>query len=231
MIRAVNLTKRFGARTAVESLCFEIPVGQIVGFLGPNGAGKTTTMRLLTAYLPADEGRAEILGLDPADEPVAVRRRLGYLAENNPLYDELEVTETLDFTARLRGLRDDAERAAKVRAAIKTCGLKSVVGKKAGELSKGFRQRLGLAQALVHDPEVLILDEPTTGLDPNQISEFGALIRELGKRKTIIISTHILAQAADTCSRAIIIHEGRIVHDGPMEKNIDETFRRLTTHS
>jgi ABC-2 type transport system ATP-binding protein len=214
MIAARDLTKRFGTRTAVDRVSFEIPQGQVVGFLGPNGAGKTTTMRLLTAYLPADEGRAELAGLDVAEHPLAVRRRLGYLPEDNPLWEDLELTEALHFAGRLRGLGDDAARAARVKTVIKSCGLRREVGSKVGELSKGYRQRLGLAAALIHDPEILILDEPTSGLDPNQVQEVRGLIRELRSRKTVLVSTHILPEAVAVCDRVIIIHQGRIAADG-----------------
>ncbi|MBI5882221.1 MAG: ATP-binding cassette domain-containing protein [Elusimicrobia bacterium] len=214
MIRAENLTKRFGEITAVDGLTFEIPVGQIVGFLGPNGAGKTTTMRLLTAYLPADDGRAVVMDLDVAEHPLAVRRRLGYLPENNPLHENLEVTDALHFIGRLRGLTDETARTARVKAVVKTCGLGSVVGRRTGELSKGFRQRLGLAQAIIHDPDVLVLDEPTSGLDPNQVLEVRDLIRELKKEKTLLLSTHILSEVQAVCDRVIILNGGRIAADG-----------------
>ncbi len=214
MIKAENLTKRFGETTAVDRISFEIPRGQVVGFLGPNAAGKTTTMRLLTAFLPADEGRAELMGLDVARQPLEVRRRLGYLPENNPLYDDLEVTEALHFTGRLRGISDTARRTERVKAAIRSCGLTAVIGKLTGELSKGYRQRLGLASAILHDPDVLILDEPTSGLDPNQVQEVRGLIAELRKEKTLLLSTHILSEVQATCDRVIIISGGRIAADG-----------------
>ncbi|MBI5240165.1 MAG: ATP-binding cassette domain-containing protein [Elusimicrobia bacterium] len=214
MILAKDLTKRFGGRTAVDRVSFEIPQGQVVGFLGPNGAGKTTTMRLLTAYLPADEGRAELAGIDVSEDPLAVRRRLGYLPEDNPLWEDLELTEALHFAGRLRGLGDGAQRAARVKAVVKSCGLRREVGSKVGELSKGYRQRLGLAAAIIHDPDILILDEPTSGLDPNQVQEVRGLIRELRSRKTVLVSTHILPEATAVCDRVIIIHRGRIAADG-----------------
>ena len=214
MILAKNLTKRFGDRTVVDHINFDIPQGQVVGFLGPNGAGKTTTMRLLTAYLPADEGQAELAGLNVFNQPLAVRRRLGYLPEDNPLWEDLELTEALHFAGRLRGLTDDASRAARVRAVVKSCGLRREIGTKVGELSKGFRQRLGLAAAIIHDPEILILDEPTSGLDPNQVLEVRDLIRKLRTHKTVLISTHILPEVTATCDRVIIINAGKIVADG-----------------
>lgn len=218
MIKAENLTKRFGSFTAVDHLSFEIESSQVVGFLGPNGAGKTTTMRLLTAYLPADEGRAELLGTDVSENALKVRRRLGYLPENNPLYEDLEVTDALDFVGRLRGLSGASHRKERIKAVLKTCGLRSVIGKKTWELSKGFRQRLGLAQTIIHDPDVLILDEPTSGLDPNQVQEVRDLIRELRQDKTLLLSTHILSEVTATCDRVIIINNGRIVADGSPEE-------------
>lgn len=218
MIRAENLTKRFGSQTAVDHLNFEIPKGQAVGFLGPNGAGKTTTMRLLTAFLPADEGRAQLMGEDVAENSMAVRRRLGYLPENNPLYDDLELTDHLHFTGKLRGLTEPGHRMARVKFAISACGLKDEIGKKVGELSKGYRQRLGLAQAILHDPDVLILDEPTSGLDPNQVQEVRSLILELKREKTVLLSTHILSEVTATCDRVLIINAGKIVADGPPEE-------------
>jgi len=214
MIRALNLTKRFASLAAVDNISFEIPKGQVVGFLGPNGAGKTTTMRLLTAYLPASEGRCEVMGHDVSDEPLAVRRCVGYLPENNPLYEDFEVTDTLHYIGKLRGLTDLARRMNRVKAVIKSCGLKSAVGKKVGELSKGYRQRLGLAGAIIHDPDVLILDEPTSGLDPNQVLEVRELIKDLKKEKTLLLSTHILSEVTATCDRIIIISAGKIAADG-----------------
>ena len=213
MIRADRLTKRFGPRAAVESVSFEVPRGQIAGFLGPNGAGKTTTMRLLTGFLPADAGRAEVMGLDVARRPLEARRALGYLPENNPLYDDLDVVETLELAARLRGL-GARERRERIAYAVRVCGLQKELAKPAGALSKGYRQRLGLAQAILHDPPVLVLDEPTSGLDPNQIREVRELIAELGREKTVLLSTHILSEASELCSRLIIISAGRVAADG-----------------
>jgi ABC-2 type transport system ATP-binding protein len=213
VILAAGLTKRFGKSAAVEGLSFEIPKGQIVGFLGPNGAGKTTTMRLLTGFLPADEGRAEVLGLDVAERGREARERIGYLPENNPLYDELELVDSLRFCARLRGM-DAARAERRIRDVLDQCGLKPEVGKRAGELSKGYRQRLGLAQAILHEPDVLILDEPTSGLDPNQVEGVRALIRELGREKTVLLSTHILQEVAALCDRIMIVSRGRLAADG-----------------
>jgi len=214
MISVSHLTKRFGATVAVDGVSFEIPEGQVVGFLGPNGAGKTTTMRLLTGYLPADDGEAHLLGLDLATQSLDIRRRLGYLPENNPLPEDIEVTDYLHFIGRLRGLHDESDRMARVKTVLKLCSLGSVVGKRLGELSKGFRQRVGLAQAIIHDPDILILDEPTSGLDPNQVQEVRGLIQNLRKHKTLILSTHILSEVQHTCDRVLIINRGRIVADG-----------------
>ncbi len=215
MLSAQNLVKRFAGRPAVDGMTFEVPAGQAVGLLGPNGAGKTTTMRLLAGFLPPDEGRALVAGLDAQAQALEARRRLGYLPEDNPLYEDLEVVESLTYSARLRGLADDGRRAAAVRDAVRRCGLKLAVGKRVWELSKGYRQRLGLAQAIVHDPEVMILDEPTSGLDPNQIDEVRGLIAELKRRKTVLLSTHILAEAEASCDRVLIVHRGRVAADGP----------------
>lgn len=215
MLKAHGLIKRFGDRLAVDGMTFEVPSGQAVGLLGPNGAGKTTTMRLLTGYLPPDAGTSEILGLDVQTRALEARRRLGYLPEDNPLYEELEVSESLHYAARLRGLGDPGQRLARVKEAVRRCALKPALGKRVWELSKGFRQRLGLAQAIVHDPAVLILDEPTSGLDPNQIDEVRGLIADLKRSKTVLLSTHILAEAEASCDRVLIVHRGRIAADGP----------------
>jgi len=214
MISVSNLSKRFGTTKAVDGVSFEISHGQIVGFLGPNGAGKTTTMRLLTGYLPADDGEAKILGHDLRSESIEIRKRLGYLPENNPLPDDIEVTDFLHYIGVLRGLTDPTDRMDRVRRVLKTCSLGAVVGKKLGELSKGYRQRVGLAQAIIHDPDVLILDEPTSGLDPNQVLEVRELIQRLKSQKTLLISTHILSEVQSTCDRVIIINKGKVAADG-----------------
>jgi ABC-2 type transport system ATP-binding protein len=230
MIRATGLAKSFGARRAVKELSFEIPRGQIVGFLGPNGAGKTTTMRLLTGFLAPDAGRAEIVDLDVAEKPLEVRARLGYLPENNPLYDDFEVVDSLRFAAEVRGL-DKIRTEERIGAVLGLCGLKSEAGKSVGELSKGYRQRLGLALAILHEPDVLILDEPTSGLDPNQTDEVRGLIRALGKEKTVLFSTHLLQEAAALCDRVMILHEGTLVADAApreLKPSLEEVFRRLT---
>ncbi len=214
MINVEGLTKKFGETTAVDAIHFQIERGQIVGFLGPNGAGKTTTMRMLTGYLPPDGGTADLMGLDLATHSLDIRRRLGYLPENNPLPEEIEVTEYLHFVGRLRGLHSASERRDRVKKVVRQCSLSTVAGKKIGELSKGFRQRVGLAQAIIHDPDVLILDEPTSGLDPNQVREVRDLIASLKHEKTVLLSTHILSEVQHTCDRVLIINKGRIVADG-----------------
>jgi ABC-2 type transport system ATP-binding protein len=213
MIQVTNITKRFGSTLAVDGVSFEIPQGQVVGFLGPNGAGKSTTMRILTGYLPADDGRAQILGMD-LSHSLEIRRRLGYIPENNPLPEDIEVTDYLHFIGQLRGIHNQIERVDRVKRVLKLCSLGSAVGKKIGELSKGFRQRVGLAQAIVHDPDILILDEPTSGLDPNQVQDVRGLIQDLKKQKTLLISTHILTEVQQTCDRILIINRGKIVADG-----------------
>ncbi len=214
MISVNNLTKRFGSTLAVDNIQFEIPQGQVVGFLGPNGAGKTTTMRVLTGYLPPDDGEAKLLGLDLTTDSLQIRKRLGYLPENNPLPDDIEVSEYLHYVGRLRGLHDPDDRMRRVKNVVKSCSLGSVIGKKIAELSKGYRQRVGLAQAIVHDPDILILDEPTSGLDPNQVQDVRGLIHDLKAQKTLILSTHILSEVQHTCDRVLIINKGKIVADG-----------------
>lgn len=216
MIRIEGLIKRYGSAEALKSLSFDVPKGQVVGFLGPNGAGKSTTMRILAGYLNPTAGRAFVGDVDVVAEPVKARRLIGYLPENNPLYEEMMVVDFLRFVAEARQV-EASVRNARIKAAAERCGLMSVLGKDIGQLSKGFRQRVGLAQAILHDPSVLILDEPTTGLDPNQIVEIRELIRELGREKTVILSTHILSEVQSTCSRVLIINEGRLVADDSPE--------------
>jgi len=213
VIEVEGLCKRYGAVRAVEDVSFTIRRGEVVGLLGPNGAGKTTTMKVLTCYMPPTSGRVRLDGLDVVDSPLEVRRRIGYLPESVPLYDEMGVYEYLEFIARVREI-PKARRRAAIADIVRRCGLKAVIWKGVGELSKGYRQRLGLAQAVIHDPEVVILDEPTTGLDPNQIVEIRRLIRELGSAKTVILSTHILQEVEAVCDRVLIIHQGRIIADG-----------------
>lgn len=215
MIRVERLTRSYGSTLAVDGLTFSVERGEIVGFLGPNGAGKSTTMRILTGYLAADSGEAEVAGVDIRKDPVLVRSRLGYLPESNPLYLDMSVVGFLEFAAQVRGL-DRGKRKASIDRATQSCGLRAVLGKSIGELSKGFRQRVGLAQALLHDPDLLILDEPTAGLDPNQVLEIRELLSRLGREKTVILSTHILAEVPAVCSRVIIIAKGRKVADAPV---------------
>lgn len=221
MIEVRNLRKRFGSLTAVDGITFEVQKGEVVGFLGPNGAGKTTTMRILTGFIPATDGTAKVAGFDIFENSLEVRRRVGYLPESAPLYLDMAVDEFLAYLAEVRGI-PPAKRRASMDRMIEVCGLKSVLKQEIGELSRGFRQRVGMAQAMIHDPEILIMDEPTSGLDPNQIIGIRALIKELGREKTVILSTHILSEVEATCSRVIIIDRGRIVADG----SLDEVTRR-----
>ena len=209
MIKVENLTKRYAGQTAIKDLSFEVGQGEIMGFLGPNGAGKTTTMRILAGFMPATSGRASIAGFDVFEQSLQARAHLGYMPENVPLYNDMRVTEYLDYRAGLKGVphRRVAERVGDVK---ELCGLKEVEKKLIGALSKGYRQRVGLADALVSEPDLLILDEPTIGLDPNQIRQVRELIKNLGKQHTILLSTHILPEVEMTCSRVIIIHKGRI---------------------
>ena len=209
MIKVENLTKKYAGHTAIRDLTFEVGRGEIMGFLGPNGAGKTTTMRILSSFMPPTSGRASIAGFDIFSQSLQARARLGYMPENVPLYSDMRVTEYLDYRAALKNIprRRVSERVGDVK---ELCGLKEVENKMIGTLSKGYRQRVGLADALVHEPDLLILDEPTIGLDPNQIRQVRELIRNLGKQHTILLSTHILPEVEMTCSRVIIIHKGRI---------------------
>lgn len=212
MINAKNLTKRYGHTVAIKNVSFNISKGEVVGFLGPNGAGKTTTMKILTCFLPADEGTATIADFDIEQNPFEVRRHIGYLPENAPLYIDMDVECYLRFIAQMRGMSINQYKQ-QLDKMIETCGLRKVMKKGIGTLSKGFRQRVGLAQTLIHDPQILILDEPTTGLDPNQIIEIRSLIKEIGKEKTVILCSHILPEVSATCDRILIINEGQIVAD------------------
>ncbi|MBU3664698.1 MAG: ATP-binding cassette domain-containing protein [Chthoniobacterales bacterium] len=209
MIKVEGLTKTYAGVTAIKNLDFEVKKGEIVGFLGPNGAGKSTTMRILACYLPATEGRATVAGFDVASQSREVRSRVGYMPENVALYPEMRVQEYLEYRAALKGVRGRRNRQ-RVNAVKELCSLRDVENKLIGALSKGYRQRVGLADALLHDPDLLILDEPTIGLDPNQIRQVRQLIRDLGKRHTILLSTHILSEVEMTCSRVLIINKGRI---------------------
>lgn len=216
MIQVENLTKRFGETVAVRDISFSVARSEVLGFLGPNGAGKTTTMRILTGYLPPDAGRVRVAGHDLATASLEVRRRIGYLPESAPLYGDMGVIDYLEYVAEMRGYKGP-DRTGRVRRMVDVCGLSSMVAKSIGQLSKGFRQRVGLAQAMIHDPDILILDEPTSGLDPNQIAEIRDLIRTLGREKTVILSTHILPEVQATCSRVMIISDGVLVADDTPE--------------
>ena len=208
-----GITKRFGDTVAVDDVSFCVSRGEVLGFLGPNAAGKTTTMRILTCYMVPDEGTASIAGHDILEDPIEVRRRLGYLPESAPLYLDMGVVEHLRFVAEMRGIPADRIES-RVRDMVDVCGLGTVLHKDVAELSKGYRQRVGLAITMIHDPDILILDEPTTGLDPSQIIEIRELIKRIGTEKTVILSTHILPEVEATSSRVLIINEGRIVASG-----------------
>jgi len=210
MIEVQHLSKRYGPVTAVDDISFSVAKGEILGFLGPNGAGKTTTMRMLTGYMPASEGRAIVAGYDVFDQPIEAKRRTGYLPETPPLYPEMTVKEYLDFVARIKGVPAN-ERRARVDDVMKRTWVADMAGRHCAKLSKGYRQRVGLAQAIIHNPEVLILDEPTAGLDPKQIIETRDLIRSLAGDHTIVLSTHILPEVSQTCQRVVIINKGRVV--------------------
>jgi len=216
MIDIDNLKKAYGATLAVRGVTFSIPKGQVVGFLGPNGAGKSTTMKVLTGFIEPTSGTVSVKGINVVDNAVEARRHIGYLPENNPLYEDMMVEDYLAYVAHMRDVPKEKQAKA-IASAVARCGLGDKRGKDIGELSKGYRQRVGLAQAIIHDPEILILDEPTTGLDPNQVIEIRSLIRELGAEKTILMSTHILPEVQHTCSRAIIIADGQIKADGAPE--------------
>jgi len=237
MIEAKGLRKSFGPLVAVDDVSFTIAQGDVLGFMGPNGAGKTTTMKMLSCFFPPDSGTATVEGHDVVADSVAVRRCVGYLAENAPAYDEMTVVSFVGFVCDARGISGRARRAAIDRVA-ESCAIADVMHQPIGTLSKGYRRRVGLAQALVHDPPVLILDEPTDGLDPNQKHDVRQLIKELAPRKSTIISTHLLEEVDALCNRIVIIHRGRILVDstpGDLRKEegeeLDRVFRKLTTGS
>ncbi len=216
-INVNGITKTYGQQNAVDNLSFQVKTGEVLGFLGPNGAGKTTTMKAITGYLVTNSGDIEVGGVSVNEDPHEVKKHIGYLPENNPLYQDMPVIDYLKFIAALNGVeKEDTEM--RVTEMIQVCGLKSEKHKKIRELSKGYRQRVGLAQALIHNPEVLILDEPTTGLDPNQIIEIRELIKKIGREKTVILSSHILAEVEATCDRILIINNGKIVANGTAEE-------------
>ncbi|MBK8129994.1 MAG: ATP-binding cassette domain-containing protein [bacterium] len=216
MIELQNLTKSYRGVKAVDGVSLSVPKGQILGFLGPNGAGKTTTMRMITGYMPPTSGNIVVDGLTMEKDSLAVREKIGYLPEMAPVYQDMNVLDYLHYVCALRRIPSDRV-GPRIKEVVDRCGLTSVLGKDVGELSKGYRQRVGLSQAIIHNPEYLILDEPTAGLDPNQIVEIRALIKELGREKTVILSTHILSEVQATCSRVIIISGGKLVADNTPE--------------
>ena len=217
MIEVSGLTKSYDDFQALKGVSFKVNRGEIIGFLGPNGAGKTTTMKILTCYMPQTAGVVTIDGKDVNQDALAIRARMGYLPESTPLYTDMLVYDYLQHVATVRGVPKDKVRA-RIKAACEMCGILDRVGQEIGTLSKGYKQRVGLAQALIHDPDILILDEPTSGLDPNQIVEIRNLIKRLGENRTIILSTHNLPEVMATCTRILIIHQGRIVADGTAEQ-------------
>lgn len=233
MIEALGLSKFYGDFAASRDVSFQVDRGQVAAFLGPNGAGKSTTMKLLTGYLAPSAGSAKIAGHDMSSDRLAGAERLGYLPENGPLYPEMTPRALLKFFADARGMSPGDARA-NIDRVIDLCNLEAVLGKPVGKLSKGYRQRVGMAQSLLHEPDVLILDEPTAGLDPNQIRDVRQLIRQLGETKTILLSTHILQEVEAMCDRVIFINEGRLVFDGTKDEwksgvsNLDERFHDLT---
>jgi ABC-2 type transport system ATP-binding protein len=225
-ISVQSLTKIYGTQKAVNHISFEIPKGQIVGFLGPNGAGKSTTMKMITGYLPPTDGTAVVCGFDVQKDSMELRKKIGYLPEQNPLYYDMYVREFLELTAGIHKI-EQKERRTRIEEMIKMTGLSKEAHKKIGTLSKGYKQRVGLAQAMIHNPEVLILDEPTSGLDPNQIVEIRDLITNIGKEKTVLLSTHIMQEVQAMCSRIIIINNGNIVADDKIE-NLQQIGNKTT---
>ena len=236
MIEIKGLVKTYGSKRAVDGVSFAVRRGDILGFLGPNGAGKSTTMKMLTGFLRPDAGTALVEGIDVIADPVGVKRRVGYLPENSPAYPEMTVGEFLGFIAEMRGLRSSESKDAAVARAVRLCHLESVRNQTVETLSKGYKQRVGFAQALLHDPPVLVLDEPTDGLDPNQKNEVRALIKSMATEKAVILSTHILEEVDAICTRVIIISQGRLVVDETPAQlqarqpgaRLDEIFRSLT---
>ena len=229
-INIKNISKKYGPQLAVDDVSFEVKKGEILGFIGPNGAGKSTIMKIITGYIPPTKGEVYINGMDAVEHSLEIRKIIGYLPEANPLYTDMYVKEYLRYIAGIYGLRKKAGKL--VADIIERTGLAPESHKQIRALSKGFRQRVGLAQALIHDPEILILDEPTSGLDPNQIVEIRTLISELGKEKTVMLSTHIMQEVEAICDRAIIINKGRIVADetldGFADRRLEDVFRDLT---
>jgi len=235
LIKVQNLTKYYADFCAVNDLSFHVPEGSILGFLGPNGAGKTTTMRILTGFMPASGGKAILGGYDVFTDPMEVKKRIGYMPELPPLYPDMRVDSYLHFVAKIKGV-DRARRKERVEEVINRCFLEEKRKSLIRSLSKGYRQRVGLAQALVHDPSILILDEPTIGLDPRQIIEIRSLIKSLGKNRTVILSTHILPEVTMTCDRVLIIHRGKKIAEDTLENltksmNIEEAFLKLVAEA
>ena len=228
MIDVQQLTKRYGDLIAINNISFSVTSGQILGFLGPNGSGKTTTMRIITGFMPASSGTVKVAGFDIFDDSFEARKRIGYLPENPPLYNDMTVTSYLRFVAKIKGMRK-ADIADALDRVVHRCGLTSVTDRVTGHLSKGFRQRVGLAQAIIHNPQVLVLDEPTVGLDPQQIIEIRSLIKELAGAHTVVLSTHILPEVAQVCEKVVIISSGRVVMEDMMTnltqgKSLEEVF-------
>ena len=230
-IEVKKITKIYGEQKALNDVSFSIQSGEIIGFLGPNGAGKSTLMKIISCYLPPSSGTVKVCGLDVMEQSMEVRKKVGYLPEHNPLYLDMYVKEYLEFVGRFYGVKNLTNR---VKEMVEITGLTIEQSKKIGQLSKGYRQRVGLAQAIIHDPQVLILDEPTTGLDPNQLVEIRNLIKELGKNKTVMLSTHIMQEVQAICERAIIINHGKIVADDSIanltqkNSNLEKVFQQLT---
>jgi len=228
MIEVQQLTKRYGELTAINNISFSVASGQILGFLGPNGSGKTTTMRIITGFMPASSGTVKVAGFDIFDDSFEARKRIGYLPENPPLYNDMTVASYLRFVAKIKGMRK-ADIADALDRVLHRCGLSSVIDRVTGHLSKGFRQRVGLAQAIIHNPQVLVLDEPTVGLDPQQIIEIRSLIKELAGAHTVVLSTHILPEVAQVCEKVVIISSGRVVMEDAMinltqGKSLEDVF-------
>ncbi len=235
MIEIKNLTKDFGTLRAVDGITFSVRRGEVLGFLGPNGAGKSTTMKMLTGFLAPTSGTASIAGHDIENQPMAAKKKLGYLPEGAPAYSDMTPAGFLDFVARIRGLSGDAKRA-RIAEVVRLVHLETVLHQSIDTLSKGYKRRVGLAQAILHDPEVLVLDEPTDGLDPNQKHEVRALIRAMAPNKAIVLSTHILEEVEAVCTRAIIIARGKLLFDGTPQEllsrgPLDEVFRKITTQA
>lgn len=226
-ITVEHITKSYGDQKALDDVSFSMKGGEVVGFLGPNGAGKSTMMKILTCFIPPSSGTATVCGHDTRDASIQVRKNVGYLPEHNPLYMDMYVREYLRFIAGLHGSSDKKDRVERI---IDTVGLRPEIGKPIEALSKGYKQRVGLAQALIHEPEVLVLDEPTSGLDPNQLGEIRKLIREIGKERTVLLSTHIMQEVEAICDRVIIIHQGRIVADDPVKELQSRTGGEAILH-